>query len=451
MKLLNKDIIKLLFINNFLSLELFIKSKEKKVVELFTSKVLYKPESIEQLLEKYPDFPIKKFKHSDNTYSVPYMFNYDYICSEMRKVYKGNTKKVIDALIEKLSKLSLDLQKVQANKSDFYTKLTTVDKNLMEQINIQKQLVYTIIEQQLYNNCNNILTSQFWDYVPKKSMIVKKSEVNNIIKVLLEFFENDNDIASYQNMLSATYGYSNVHDIQIILYHKLLEKKSIGKQGKNLPNIIKSKLRKTNVSRSIMEILKIYQYFTYEEIKEDIVYLFEKNNNANIISACKEILDKNDYFNKDKNKVFLVEDKNSIVYVKVMKIDVLFLREKANNNKILTQTLIGLSLSTLKENYKVVISSQPNIIELKFHSQEQKDLEKFKQYVEQLFNFSFTNYIDGENSTKLSKIKNGRKVYYEEDEKIKDNFNKEFNVFCLKDKLENQLHSKIYKHKVEKI
>lgn len=289
-------------------------------------------------------------------------------------------------------------------------------------------------------NIQSLLDNHFWTLVinfrdPNPKWITHVSDM------LVQLFENTEDINQFVKLNTAPKYRENIHSL---LTYKLLIK-SLKKHAKdysllNIPSILLSRLRLTGVESAIVEVFNALKKYNYNEIKEISVHYFNHSKQQKVINFTKNILEVNGYFSDNTNKSFLINEHDTVLYSKNLQCDYSILKNIINNDTLLAETLLNLTINHCKNlwgdvSYKINYAT--SIINFEIVHTDKETVEKFKDNIIKYCDFAFSEaYLSPVRLEQLSFRDRGTRIEYENKKEIADSFHKELNSWLFMDKLD---------------
>jgi len=298
------------------------------------------------------------------------------------------------------------------------------------------------------NDTIDILSDDFW----KSSFCFSSNKGVGHFSTLLSSKVEPQDIEDFQKTLPERFypfsfqigrGFST-HDFKNNIHYYTFTKALSKVEDYSLdviPKIFIYRLEHSVSESMRLEVLKSLKKYKFTQTEPYVRFLYEKSKSEKVIELAKQIIKDNHAYQEEK-KLFLNQEQFVRHYHK-LEINFLYLKEKAQDNLIVAQTLIGIVCYTLKQNYYTLSREDTeNSITFEVWSLNPDELKNFSSDMEKCIHFAFTDFLTPEYQQMLATTRRGERIPYEYAQDFQDKFKESYTSFLMKSKLEQALDEK---------
>lgn len=271
-----------------------------------------------------------------------------------------------------------------------------------------------------------------------------------------QLFETVDEVIEFQSILPDDFKVVNNktrrntdNNILYYTYLKAVTKVAPDNSIPIVPLILRSRLQQSTAESCHLEVLNVLHKYKFSAAEDIIRRFYNTSSNMKIVEKAKEILIKNNAL-QPQTKIILSEE-DSIVYHKIIEVNLLALKEQTNDNLLVTHTLINLIHHYLQTKFFIFKKNSAWTVEFEIRTNDPNDLPIFKQQLEKCLRYTFDIFLTPQIYQQFSETKRGNRIFYENTKKIQTAFKSGFDNFCIQESLQKQLSYKEQKEKIQKI
>ena len=335
----------------------------------------------------------------------------------------------------------------------------------------------------------NLTDPVFWKCLFEGWHRFSKVGFDYYLNYLADFFENEDDIVSFQKVLGSKYHNEGKVNLQYYLLLKLLKLHAKDYSIKEMPPLLMNHLKERTAEPILVELMTAFRKYDFSLIKEEVLSLYSKCPKKKVVELARQILKDNGYFENEKTSTLInkeschisyhatiniksaieqeiklaeenllketqalfdnhlvCQDNQTLTYHVLVEINEAYLKEKSQDSIFVIRTItlmVKNALTKQYENAEFHFSHEEDKIVYSLHTSKKEQLLDFRETLEKYLEFAFSaQYLNVERYKLFSTGKRGERISHEKDKAITGEFEKMAKTTIFAEKLQKSLPEK---------
>ena len=316
--------------------------------------------------------------------------------------------------------------------NDYYPKKNTPDGTLLFQalLSVEKDLFVQVL---LEHTPEDMSEKKFWhtlaNYPYRHNYVAAHKKV---VKLLSGFVENEDDLNTLAHLLPKEDDDVLQHDILYRVWSQSLVNLAQDGSLTFIPPYLKSRFARRQNELSRMDILQVLKKFSFSVSQDFLIEIQQSATQKKVAQEAKNMLKMHDYnpYDELSQTDFFHDFSTSIVYHSTIRFDLNHLKNRVDEDALLTETLLKIVLTSFKDNPALRLSLDMDNSMWVFDCYDKEQIVQIKTELHEKIIFAFSSeYLAAQTLAELSSRRFGNRFEHEKKEAVMNNFNQIFNTW----------------------